>query len=99
MSEQFALHQIFREAAAIDRHERHVGAFTSLIQRTRCKSLARTGFTENQDSRIGWSDRLDEALDPRHALGIADENSRSFCGLYPALQRQILVLHFALFRD
>ena len=97
MAEQFAFDQIFRQCAAVDRHERHFGPQALIVHRPGDQFLARAGFAEDQHGRVGRRNLGDQPADLLHFLRIADQIRRAFEPFQPLLERPILVGQFAFF--
>ena len=73
MSEQFGFQQIFRQRAAIDRHERRQLSTAVKMQRARDKFFARAAFAQDQAGAVGVRDAFDHSENVLHLRRSADD--------------------------
>ena len=91
MPEQLAFDEVFRERAAVDRHERGLGPMTQIMNAAGDQLLARAGFAEDQDGGVGGGNPLDQLLDPLHRLAFAHDVRAAFDRGETLFQRNGLV--------
>ena len=60
VAEEFAFHQALRDRAAVDRHERLVGARTQFVDQARDQFLAGAGFAVDVDRRLAARELFDQ---------------------------------------
>src|ERR1051325_676685 len=75
VSEQFALEQIGRDRAAIDRDERLAATRRAIVQIARDDFLTRTRLAQDQHRAVARRDAFDQLAHVPHALALADQAS------------------------
>ena len=73
MAEEFTLHQLGRDCAAVHGHERTFLARARFVNQARDELLARTGFTGDMNRRLAARHPVDHVTKPLHRGGLAEE--------------------------
>ena len=85
MSEDLAFHQLFRDSAAVDRHERIVATGALPVDRLRADFLAGARFAGDEHGGAAGRGAFDDPVDALHGERAADEAveaaSRQFPGI------------------
>src|SRR2546421_7157454 len=94
--EKLLLELLARRGAAIDRHERTVGARARVVQRECDALLARAALAPDQPMRVRGARLAHKLEDLAHARALADERPGPVRRLEAALERGVFALHAPL---
>ena len=97
--EQFALHEMLRQSAAVHGHERPRRPRAALMDRPSHQLLARSRLAAHEHRRIARRHPLDEPLHPLECGRAAHEPRRALGPSHPALQRPEPRREFPLLAD
>ena len=91
VAEQFALHQVIRQRAAVDIHPGPFAAQREIVHRARHDFFTRSALSADQDGGVGARDLLHQAEHGFHALA-SDDGAAHDVALILGLRRLQMVL-------
>jgi hypothetical protein len=88
VAEELAFHQVFRDRAAVDRHEGAGGAGAAAVDQAGAQFLAAAGFAGDVDRRLAARQLFDHGAHLLHARRFADQASSGSSLSWPPGQAQ-----------
>ncbi len=96
MAEELGLQQVVRNRAAVDRHERALGAAAAVVDRLRDELLAGAALAGDEHVGIGVGDAVDHVVHAADAVALADQLAAAEHALEAALEHGVLLAHAQL---